>query len=115
MLTITKDQYPVIHDALTHYVHREDIPTAAKEEASFLVRVIEQQTMPEELAPLETLTAREIEVLRALTHGNSNKQIGTALHISVETVKEHVHHILEKLRAKNRTEAATIAVRHGLA
>lgn len=61
-----------------------------------------------------SLTHREIQVLRQLALGLSNKEIARALHISVETVKEHVHHILEKLGVAGRTQAAVWAVRHGV-
>lgn len=60
------------------------------------------------------LTQRESQVLRQLALGLSNKEIARSLHISVETVKEHVHHILEKLGVSGRTQAAVWAVRKGL-
>jgi DNA-binding NarL/FixJ family response regulator len=62
----------------------------------------------------ETLTAREIEVLRKVGGGNRNKDIADMLFISEETVKVHVKHIMEKLGAKDRTQAITIAVRRGI-
>ncbi len=60
------------------------------------------------------LTYREIQVLRHVGLGLSNKEIGKSLCISVETVKEHVQNILRKLNAKDRTDAAVKAVRWGL-
>lgn len=60
------------------------------------------------------LTAREIQVLAAITNGKSNKEIGSALNISEATVKVHVTHILEKLKASGRTEAIRLAVQRGL-
>lgn len=60
------------------------------------------------------LTRRETEVLCKLAGGLANKEIARLLHISVETVKEHVHNILGKLNASGRTQAAVWAVRHGL-
>jgi DNA-binding NarL/FixJ family response regulator len=66
-------------------------------------------------ADLETpLTQRESQVLRQLALGLSNKEIARTLHISVETVKEHVHHVLTKLGVSGRTQAAVWAVRKGL-
>ena len=59
------------------------------------------------------LTPRECEVLRQLAHGLSNKELAAALEISYETVKEHVQHILRKLDAKDRTQAAVWAVKNG--
>jgi two-component system, NarL family, response regulator len=60
------------------------------------------------------LTARELEVIRALTSGKSNKEIGTVLDISEATVKVHITHILEKLKVTGRTEAINVAMRRGL-
>ncbi len=60
------------------------------------------------------LTQRESEVLRQLAFGLTNKEIALALHISYETVKEHVQHILRKLGVSDRTQAAVWAVRKGL-
>ncbi len=62
----------------------------------------------------ETLTAREIEVLRMLSQGKVNKEIAAALNITERTVKFHVSAILGKLGVGNRTEAVTTAVQRGL-
>jgi DNA-binding NarL/FixJ family response regulator len=62
----------------------------------------------------EDLTAREIEVLRQVSGGNRNRDIGEILFISEETVKVHIKHIMDKLGAKDRTQAITIAVRRGI-
>lgn len=62
----------------------------------------------------ETLTEREIEVLREVAGGNKNKDIANKLFISEETVKVHVKHIMEKLGASDRTQAVTIGVRRGI-
>jgi DNA-binding CsgD family transcriptional regulator len=63
---------------------------------------------------LATLTAREQEVLRLLTEGRSNREIGAALYIAPKTASVHVSNILAKLGAASRTEAAAIAHREGL-
>ncbi|MEC8555090.1 MAG: response regulator transcription factor [Planctomycetota bacterium] len=60
------------------------------------------------------LTNRELQVLRHIALGLSNREIGTSLNISVETVKEHVQNILRKLDAADRTAAAVWAVKSGL-
>jgi two-component system nitrate/nitrite response regulator NarL len=60
------------------------------------------------------LTARELDVLRLIEEGRSNKEIARALSIALPTVKNHVHSILEKLNVHRRTEAAARARRHGL-
>lgn len=62
----------------------------------------------------EGLTAREVEVLRKIAEGNRNKDIADKLFISEETVKVHVKHIMDKLGAKDRTQAISIAVRRGI-
>jgi len=59
------------------------------------------------------LTPREFDVLRQLAFGLSNKEIGLALGISYETVKEHMQHILRKLEVPDRTAAAVEAIRKG--
>jgi DNA-binding NarL/FixJ family response regulator len=61
-----------------------------------------------------SLTQRESQVLRHMALGLSNKEIGRALGISVDTVKEHVQNILRKVEATDRTQAAVWAVRKGL-
>jgi DNA-binding NarL/FixJ family response regulator len=60
------------------------------------------------------LTNRELQVLRHIALGLSNKEIAQSLSISVETVKEHVQNILRKLNAADRTDAAVRAVRMGV-
>jgi DNA-binding NarL/FixJ family response regulator len=62
----------------------------------------------------EPLTERERDVLNHVAGGNRNREIGEKLHISEETVKVHLKHIMEKLGASDRTEAVTIAVRRGI-
>jgi DNA-binding NarL/FixJ family response regulator len=56
-------------------------------------------------APLPPLTARELEIVRRIGEGLSNKEIARALSIALPTVKNHVHNILEKLRIRRRTDA----------
>jgi DNA-binding NarL/FixJ family response regulator len=65
--------------------------------------------------PLEPLSDREREVLVLLAQGASNKEIADRLVISEGTVKNHVSNILGKLQAENRTQAAEIARKYGLA
>jgi two-component system, NarL family, nitrate/nitrite response regulator NarL len=67
------------------------------------------------LDPIEKLTARELDVLRLIEAGRSNKEIAAELSIELPTVKNHVHRILEKLHVHSRSEAAARAHRQGLA
>jgi DNA-binding NarL/FixJ family response regulator len=60
------------------------------------------------------LSEREIGVLRQIASGNRNKDIADRLFISEETVKVHIKHIMEKLGAKDRTQAVTMAARRGI-
>ena len=62
----------------------------------------------------DVLTEREVEVLRLVAEGMTNGQIGAKLFVSPKTASVHVSHILAKLGAANRTEAAATARRHGL-
>ena len=65
-------------------------------------------------ASLEHLTGREREVLALIARGRSNKRIALELGISEKTVKTHVGHVLAKLGVTDRTQAALLAVQHGL-
>lgn len=69
---------------------------------------------PEGAAPASPLSQREIEVLRLVVEGLSNQQIADRLTLSVETVKTHMRHIMEKLAVSDRTQAAVKAMRQGL-
>ena len=62
----------------------------------------------------DTLTAREIEVLRLIAAGDANKLIAGQLSITEETVKSHVGNILSKLGANDRTHAVTIGLKRGI-
>ena len=67
---------------------------------------------PEAADPLSALSEREREVLALLAEGLRNREIAERLVISEATVKTHVRHVLEKLRFRNRAEAAAFAARH---
>jgi len=95
------------------------IRTAASGESAWtrdeLRRVTGALATPRLAADVEVpLTQRESEVLRQLAYGLTNKEIAQALHISYETVKEHVQHILRKIGVSDRTQAAVWAVRKQL-
>lgn len=61
----------------------------------------------------ETLTSRELSVLRLIATGSSNREIGDALNIAEETVKSRVRSILAKLGANDRTHAVTLGLQRG--
>ena len=60
------------------------------------------------------LTTREREILGLITAGSSNRQIAERLYLSVNTVRNHVRHILAKLDAHSKLEAVSVAVREGI-
>ncbi|GAB1469681.1 response regulator transcription factor [Chloroflexota bacterium] len=62
----------------------------------------------------QSLTKRELFVLRLVASGASNQEIADKLTISINTIKSHIKNILEKLQLENRTQAATYALKHGL-
>lgn len=64
--------------------------------------------------PACELSTREVDVLRLIVEGSSNKEIGSALSITESTVKNHVNSILGKLKVKDRTQAVTTALRRGI-
>jgi two-component system, NarL family, nitrate/nitrite response regulator NarL len=82
--------------------------------AASLVRRLATAAAEPRPAQAPHLTRRESEVVRLVGSGLSNKEIAAALHIELATVKNHVHNILEKLGARSRAEAATLARREGI-
>jgi len=60
------------------------------------------------------LSARELEILKLLAKGLTNKEIAKVLGISDNTVRNHVNSIIEKLEVSDRTEAATTAIQRGI-
>jgi DNA-binding NarL/FixJ family response regulator len=60
------------------------------------------------------LSARELQVLDEVAQGRSNREVASTLHISENTVKNHMRRIMEKLGASSRTEAVAVAARNGL-
>jgi DNA-binding NarL/FixJ family response regulator len=75
--------------------------------------LLKQQLQPP-IAPVESLSARELDVLRAMARGLPNKLIAQELIISEHTVKFHIRSILDKLDATNRTEAVRNGLERGL-
>ena len=85
---------------LVHAGQKRIVPAAAEELAAH--------------ATDESLSHREIEVLRLIARGNANKAIASQLSITEETVKGHVKNILAKLSANDRTHAVTIGLKRGI-
>ncbi len=77
-----------------------------------LARLVNDVGMPQKA--VDALTTREIDVLRLLASGKSNREIGQALSITDQTVKSHVSHVLDKLGVNSRTQAALYAIENGL-
>jgi DNA-binding NarL/FixJ family response regulator len=69
---------------------------------------------PARVATAQDPTPREIEVLQLVSDGLVNREIGTRLFLSEETVKSHIRHILAKLQARSRAHAVAIGFRRGL-
>lgn len=61
------------------------------------------------------LTAREVEILRHLAEGKTNKEISKLLILSTSTIKNHISSIFTKLNVRNRSQATSYAIRSGLA
>ena len=99
------------------------LKTAAREELLHTIRAVHlgerciSPAIGARLAERMThteLTSRELEVLKLIAAGKSNKEIGSTLQIAEVTVKLHVGHILTKLKVSDRTQAATTALRRGI-
>jgi NarL family two-component system response regulator LiaR len=78
-----------------------------------LNQVASKQTQPQSILT-DKLTERELDVLRLIAKGINNGEIANQLHLSEGTVRNHVSAILEKLGVSDRTQAAVIAIQHGL-
>ncbi len=76
--------------------------------STYLLGVVRMPERPEPLSP------REMDVLRLLARGQSNKEIARTLHLAEETIKDHVRHILAKLSVQSRTQAVLAAIRLGI-
>lgn len=82
--------------------------------AAYLLRHLRNQTAPEPETECASLTPRELELLKLLAKGLSNKEVGIALEISHFTVGDHIKAIYRKLAVRSRGEAVFEAVHRGL-
>jgi two-component system, NarL family, response regulator LiaR len=108
---LLKDSSPEDLIRAIHQVHRGEPalhPTIARK------LLQEVAHAPEQEAPPDALTAREMAVLQLIAQGLSNQEIADELIVSESTVRAHVSRILGKLHLASRTQAALYAVREGL-
>ena len=73
-----------------------------------------RKTLAERTAEAAHLTPREVDVLRLLGNGDTNKAIAGTLCITLDTAKKHVGNVIDKLQARSRTHAAIIAAQSGI-
>ena len=113
---LLKDLEPQQLFDLLEGVRRGEAPIASVMATKILheFRQMSARPAPAPKAPDE-LTAREVEVLKLVASGATNREIATALSIAENTVKIHMRNILEKLHLQNRIQATAYAVRQGLA
>jgi DNA-binding NarL/FixJ family response regulator len=108
---ILKDCTPEDLTSAIQSVHAGDTITSP-DIAKKMITTFEGIRSNTELTP--SLTEREIEVIKALAQGKSNKEIARDLDISEKTVRNHASNIYKKLHIFDRTQAVIYAVRHGL-
>jgi DNA-binding NarL/FixJ family response regulator len=112
-----------IHKALAAGVQGYVLKSSTGEQLVPALRAVAagERWIPEEVSvrlakreEFETLTPRELEVLRELAKGLANKQIADVMNISQYTIKGYLKTILTKLHVADRTEAVTVAIQRGL-
>lgn len=111
-----QDLVEVIRDAATGLYIVDDQRMDRRTLDEWIYANIEAMTGPYVIDPDEhfiPLSPREMEILKSVTQGMSNKEIASKLGISQQTVKNHMTSILRKLNVEDRTQAAVTALRHG--
>lgn len=103
-------KFEELKDAIDLIIHGESF--IQKELLPLLNSKIEKKN--EELDKIKSLTKRELEVLKNIAFGNSNREIATSLRISERTVKNHIFNIFKKISVSDRTQAAVFAIRNDL-
>jgi DNA-binding NarL/FixJ family response regulator len=106
-------------DALLHSIHR--VVEGGTQMATSLLRTAVEnllqngrKTLAERTADAAHLTEREVDVLRLMGNGDSNKVIAVTLGISMDTTKKHVRNVIDKMQARSRTHASIIAAQAGI-
>ena len=103
-------KFEELKEAIDLIIHGENF--IQKELLPLLNSKIEKKH--EELDKIKSLTKRELEVLKNIAFGNSNREIATSLKISERTVKNHIFNIFKKIAVTDRTQAAVFAIRNDL-
>jgi two-component system, NarL family, response regulator len=123
LVLTTYDGDESIYQALKSGAHGYLLKDVAKEEFILAVKKVAQgeyylpQAVAARLAKRVSagdLSQREMDVLKLIVNGQSNKEIADSLGLSESTVKNHVNSILAKLQVKDRTQAATTALKRGM-
>jgi DNA-binding CsgD family transcriptional regulator len=89
---------------------RFDLSVAAQRVADLMP----EEASAEPVSSMGSLTAREVEVLRLLAGGASNKEIADRLYLSLRTVERHITNLYAKIEARGKADATAYALRHGL-
>lgn len=111
-----KDTMP---EALLESIHRV-VSGGTQIKTALLFAAVEnliqngRKTLAERTADAAHLTAREVDVLRLMGNGDTNKVIATNLGITLDTTKKHVRNVIDKLQARSRIHAAIIAAQAGI-
>ena len=109
---LLKDTSP---DDILHAI-REVAAGRSSLHPSIAMRVLQEiNKPPKKPLTVDPLTARELEILKAVAHGWTNQDIADKMYVSERTVRTHVSNILGKLHLANRTQAALYALREGIA
>jgi DNA-binding NarL/FixJ family response regulator len=109
---LLKSASPAEFRAALHFLREGQVQSSPRIAAAVVERIaaLEREHKPAPLpASCEPLTSRELEILALLARGLRNKEIARALQITVQTVKNHVHSVLEKLRVHRRRDAVRLA------
>jgi DNA-binding NarL/FixJ family response regulator len=113
---VTRDDSVAELVAVLRGVAKDELPCSPRIASALLRRIgalaAHHGAGPPPTGPQAQLTARELEVLDLIGRGLANKEIARKLYISLATVKNHVHHILDKLQVERRADA--VAAAYGL-